>query len=89
MTIKTKYEIGEGVYCVFLNNDLVYTVSSIKKILNIDIHVHYPRGGSLYYVVYYFKVNEDDYFDAFNEHDIFKTKEEAQLECDKRNGDEP
>lgn len=87
MTIKTKYEIGEGVYCVFLNNDLVYEVSSLKKIYNIDIYSRYLHAEETSHYIFY-SFCDDPYFDNFHERDIFKTKEEAQLECDKRNGDE-
>lgn len=74
MEIRTKFNVGDYIWCVGFNYDDEEEIffGEIK-----DIKVSHNEN--------FYSITSCDYIE-FNEKNCFATKEEAQKECDKRNG---
>lgn len=80
MEIRTKFNVGDKIFVVYLNSSKYYCVTSIK-VYEITIrsnnYIIYSADETLSYSRYD--------LNGYDEKDCFATKKEAQKECNRRN----
>lgn len=77
MKIKTKFKIGKTIWCI--SNDEKWKIIDYGVIFRICADI-YKKATYIDYEI------DKPYSNSFSEQDCFATKEQAQKECDKRNG---
>ena len=78
MNIKTKYNVGDTVWIIRFNYDRNEYVPDARKIIEIAIYVREKSLNIIYSL-------DTLYLQSFSEDQLYATKEECQIACDKKN----
>ena len=78
MNIKTKYNVGDTVWIIRFNFDKNEYVPDARKIIDIAIYAMEKSLNIIYSL-------DTLYLQRFSEDQLYASKEECQIACDKKN----